>query len=280
MPALFVLFWNTGYIGAKLGLPHVEPFTFLAVRFAIVAAILIAAALVLRAPWPRTPIAWARIAISGLLVQATYLGGVFAGIHYGVSAGESALIVSAQPFLTAVAAGPLLGERITRRQWLGFALGVVGVALVVWNKIDFSADHLLGLLFTFIALFGITSGTLYQKRHGADMDLRSGSAIQFAASAVPLGLLALAFETMAITWHADLIFAMSWLVIVNSIITITLLFLLIRRGAASKVASLFYLVPPVVAIIAFALFGEILGPMALAGMVLTVIGVALVTRGG
>ncbi|MCP5366469.1 MAG: DMT family transporter [Hyphomicrobiales bacterium] len=279
-PALFVLLWSTGFIGAKLGLPYAEPFTFLLLRFAIMAVLLTAAALVLRAPWPRTAAAWYHLAVTGLLVQAAYLGGVFAAIHWGVSAGVSALIVGTQPLLTAVAAGPFLGERIRPRQWLGFLVGIAGVALVVWHKLDLARGDLAGFVSCLVALVGITAGTLYQKRHGGAMDLRTGTAIQFAVSAVPMAALAWTFETMQVRWTGEFVFALGWLVLVLSVGAITLLWLLIRRGAAAKVASLFYLVPPVVAVIAYFLFGETLGPLALAGMALTVVGVALVTRGG
>ena len=278
MPGVFVLLWSTGFIGAKLGMPHAEPFTFLLLRFAILTVLLTAAGLALRAPWPATWAEAGRVALVGLLVHGAYLGGVFFAISRGVPAGVAALIVGLQPLLTAVGAGPYLGEKVTRRQWLGLVIGLAGVALVVWTKLSLDVGHLTGLVGTGVALVGITVGTLYQKRHGAGMDLRTGAAIQFAAATGPMLLLAVVFETMVVAWTAEFVFALAWLVIVLSVGAMTLLLVMIRRGQASRVASLFYLVPPVTALIAFFLFGETLGPTALAGMLLAVVGVALVVR--
>jgi len=278
MPAVFVLLWSTGFIGAKLGLPHAEPFTFLCLRYGVLVVILTAVALLTRAPWPGNWTETGHIAVVGLLVHGVYLGGVFAAIAKGVPAGVAALIVGVQPVLTAVAAGPYLGERVTARQWIGLLIGLGGVALVVSDKLSFESHHLLGVVFALAALIGITVGTLYQKRHGGGMDLRTGSAIQFLAALAPTLAVALVFETMEVEWVGEFIFALAWLVVVLSLGAITLLFMLIRRGAAAKVASLFYLVPPVTVLTAFFLFGETLGPWAIAGMAVAVVGVALVTK--
>lgn len=277
MPGVFVVLWATGFIGAKYGLPYAEPFTFLLVRFSVLGVLLALLALLFRAPWPATPLESARIALAGLMVHGVYLGGVFASIHHGVPAGVSALIVGVQPLLTAVAAGPFLGERVNPRQWLGFILGLVGVFLVVGEKVDLGGD-LSGVALSVLALLGITAGTLYQKRHGGNMPLRSGSAIQFGASAILMAVLALTFETSAIQWTGHFVFALGWLVVVLSLGAISLLMIMIKRGQASKVASLFYLVPPVTALIAFFMFDETLGLAALSGFVLAVLGVALVTK--
>ena len=278
MPAVFVVLWSTGFIGAKFGLPYAEPATFLLVRFLAVIAVLVVVALVVGAPWPGSWIQTAHIGIAGVLIHGVYLGGVFTAIDHGVPAGIAALIVGMQPLFTAVAAGPYLGERVSPRQWLGLGIGLAGVALVVSDKLGFSPDHLIGIAFAVAALLGITVGTLYQKRHGGGMDLRTGSAIQFIAAALMMLPLALAFETMHIAWTGEFVFALSWLVFVLSLGAISLLYLLIRRGAAAKVASLFYLVPPVTAVFAYFLFGEFLGPAAILGMVLAVAGVALVIK--
>ncbi len=278
-PALFVGLWSTGFIGAKLGMPYAEPFTFLLMRFLIVVALLAMAALAVRAPWPRS---WTEVrhgAVAGVLIHGIYLGGVFAAIDHGVPAGIAALIVGLQPLLTAVASGPYLGEPIAPRQWLGVLIGLVGVALVVSEKLSFDGGALAGVGFAFAALLGITVGTLYQKRHGAGMNLFTGSAVQFTAAGLLMLVAAATFETMTVEWTGEFAFALGWLVVVLSLGAITLLYLLIRRGAAAKVASLFYLVPPVTAVMAFALFGETLGPLAIAGMVTAVVGVALVTKG-
>ena len=276
-PVLFVLLWSTGFIGAKLGLPHAEPITFLLIRMAAVALLLGAIAWIMKAPWP-DPRQAAHIAVAGLLVHGAYLGGVFSAIELGLPAGTVALIVGLQPLLTAVAAGPVLGETVTRRQWLGFALGLVGVLLVVWEKVAFRPGSGAGLLLAGVALVGITLGTLHQKRHGGGMDLRSGTAIQYAATAALFAVLAPLTETMTVEWTGRFVFALVWLSLVLSVGAIFLLFWLIRRGAASRVASLFYLTPPTTAVMAWLLFGETLGPAALVGMGIAIAGVALVNR--
>ena len=276
-PVLFVLLWSTGFIGAKLGLPHAEPITFLLIRMAAVALLLGAIAWIMKAPWP-DPRQAAHIAVAGLLVHGAYLGGVFSAIELGLPAGTVALIVGLQPLLTAVAAGPVLGETVTRRQWLGFALGLLGVLLVVWEKVAFRPGSGAGLLLAGVALVGITLGTLHQKRHGGGMDLRSGTAIQYAATAALFAVLAPLTETMQVEWTGRFVFALVWLSLVLSVGAIFLLFWLIRRGAASRVASLFYLTPPTTAVMAWLLFGETLGPAALVGMGIAIAGVALVNR--
>ena len=278
MPAVFVLLWSTGFIGAKYGLPYAEPMTFLLVRLGLVAVVLGVVALVTGAPWPKTWAEAGRIAFAGLLVHGVYLTGVFCAIAKGMPAGVTALGVGLQPLLTAALSGPLLGERVSGRQWGGLLLGLVGVTLVVSEKIRFDSGSGTGMVLAIAALLGITFGTLYQKRHGTAMDLRSGAAIQYAVTAAVLAVLAPMFETMHIQWTGEFVFALLWLSFVLSVGAIFLLFALIRRGAAARVASLFYLVPPVTALVAWAMFDERLGVLALFGMALTVAAVALVNR--
>ena len=278
MPATFVFLWATGFVGAKYGLPYAQPATFLLYRFAFVVALMLPIALVLRAPWPADRSQVVHIAIAGVLLHGGYLGGVFTAIHAGMSAGLSALIVGLQPILTALAAAAFLGERVTARQWLGLALGFGGVALVVAQRLTVGGLPGFSFAMALLALVSITSGTVYQKRFCGAFDLRSGAVIQFVAAGLVLAPFALAFEHEPVRWTGEFVFALAWLVLVLSIGAISLLTLLIRRGAATKVASLFYLVPPVTASIAFFLFGETLGPLALAGFVLAVIGVAVVVR--
>jgi drug/metabolite transporter (DMT)-like permease len=275
MPALFVVLWSSGFIGAKYGLPYAEPLTFLLWRFVLAALIMAAVAALWRAPWPGTALDAMHIAIAGLLLHAGYLSGVFCAIHRGVSAGEIALIAGLQPVLTAVAAGPLLGERVTARQWLGLTLGLFGVLLVVQHRLLLQAD-LGGYALALLALVSITAGTLYQKRYCVRMDLRSGAVIQFAVSAAVLGVLAPLLETMDVRWTGEFVFAFAWLVLVLSLGAITLLYLLIRRGAAARVTSMFYLVPPVTALMGFLMFGEQLTLSVASGMALTVTAVTLV----
>jgi drug/metabolite transporter (DMT)-like permease len=274
-----VVLWSTGFIGAKLGLPHAGPLTFLALRYGLAAGLLVLVALAVRAPWPRRPAEIGHYAVAGLLVHGVYLGGVYVGISFGVEAGVSALIVGLQPLLTAALAGVVLGERVTPRQWAGLGLGLLGVALVLGRKLGEGPGDALGSLACVAALLGITAGTLYQKRHCAGMDLRTGNVVQFAAAGLATALLALLFEDARINWTADFVFALLWLVFVLSLGAVSLLYVLIRRGAAAQVASLFFLVPPCTALMAWPLFGETLGPVALIGMVLTAAGVAMASLG-
>ena len=280
VPALFVLLWSTGFIGAKLGLPYSEPLTFLALRMAIVVALLFVLAAIGRAAWPRDAATVGHNAVAGLLVHGGYLGGVFSAIHLGLSAGLVALIVGLQPLLTAVAAGLWLKERLTAVQWLGFALGLVGVVLVVWGKLVVTALSPVALGQAVLALISITAGTLYQKRFGGGLDFRTGGVIQYAAAGLALGALAWGTETMQVRWTGQFVFALLWLCLVLSVGAVSLLYFLIKHGEASQVSSLFYLTPPITALMAYALFGETLTLMAVAGMALAAVAVAMVVRNG
>jgi drug/metabolite transporter (DMT)-like permease len=277
-PGLFVLLWSTGFIGGKFGLPYAEPLTFLLWRYGFVTLLLLMLALLMRAPWPASMAQTAHIAVSGVLVNGLYIGGVFSAIYHGVPTGIVSLIVGLQPLFTAVVAGRVLGEKVYARQWVGFGLGLVGVLLVLMDKISFAGGSPVGVGMSVLALFGITAGTLYQKRFCAHLDVRSGGVIQFGATTLTMALLAPLCETMQVRWTGPFMFAMAWLVLVLSLGAISLLHVLIRRGEASRVASLFYLVPPVTSLLAFFCFGERLGITALAGMFVTVTGVALAVR--
>jgi drug/metabolite transporter (DMT)-like permease len=274
-PFLFVLLWSTGFIGARFGLPYAEPLTFLFTRYLLVLTLLGAVTLAVRAPWPRDGRQWWHLGVAGLLLHATYLGGVFMAIHRGLPAGVTSLVVGMQPLLTAVGAGLLLGETVSRRQWLGLALGLVGVTLVVGSKLGDGLPLGHALLPALAALCGITAGTLYQKRFCPHFDLRTGAIAQFLPTAVVSGLLAWQTESMVIQWSGEFIFALLWLVLVLSLGAITLLNFLIRSGSAVNVASLFYLTPPTTAVMAWLLFGETLRPAALLGMAVAVAGVYL-----
>lgn len=282
LPALFVVLWSTGFIGSKLGAPYSEPFTFLAVRFSMAAVLMLAIGLWFRVQWPSTPQRIFHAAVVGILIHGTYLGGVFWAIDNGVPAGVSALIVSLQPLVAGLAAGPMLGEKISFRQWAGLVLGFVGVAMVVGQKLNFDTDLSIGdgagLIACLISMLALAAGTLYQKKFCAGENLRGHQTIQLFAAACVLSLLSFGLETPELTWSPEFIIALVWLTGVMSVGTFTLLYVLIRRGKASQVSSLFYLVPPVTAIMAYFLFGETLGPLALLGMGITVTGVALATR--
>ncbi len=277
-PFLFVFLWSTGFIGAKYGLPYAEPLSFLLTRYGFVIALMTVIALATRAPWPQEPVQWLHIAVSGLLVHAIYLGGVFVAIKHGLPAGVTALVVGMQPLLTALGAGWLLGETVSRWQWAGLALGFVGVGLVVSGRFGDGAALGPMLIPALVALLGITAGTLYQKRFCAQFDLRTGSVIQFVPTAILTAIAIALFEDFRIEWTPDFIFALAWLVLVLSLGAISLLNLLIRGGSAVNVASLFYLTPISTAVIAWAVFGEKLTLTATAGMLLAVSGVYLVAR--
>ena len=276
-PFLFVFLWSTGFIGAKYGLPYAEPLSFLLSRYGAVITLMTLIALATRAPWPEKPRDWLHIGISGVLVHAVYLGGVFVAIKHGLPAGVTALVVGMQPLLTALGAGWLLGEKVTGRQWAGLGLGFVGVGMVVSGKLG---DAGLGpmLIPALVALLGITAGTLYQKRFCPKFDLRTGSVIQFVPTAIITAIAVAGFEDYRIEWNGHFVFALGWLVLVLSIGAISLLNLLIRSGSAVNVASLFYLTPPMTALIAFFIFGESLTLIAALGMVVAVSGVYLVAR--
>lgn len=276
-PLLFVVLWATGFIGAKLGLPHTEPLTFLLIRYLIVIAIMTVLALAMRAPWPQDARQWLHIGVSGLLVHGLYLGGVFTAISKGLPAGVTSLVVGLQPLFTAVGAGWLLGEAVLRRQWAGLALGFIGVGLVVSGKLG-SGFGLEALWPALGALTGITAGTLYQKRFCPSFDWRTGAVAQFVPTAVVTWIVASLTESYRVDWAGEFLFALGWLVLVLSIGAISLLNWLIRHGSAVNVASLFYLTPPTTALLAWALFGETLSGIALAGMGLAVWGVYLARK--
>lgn len=280
---VFVLLWSTGFIGAKLGLPYAGALSFVAARCAWVVVLMGVAAWLFKAPWPRDGKRVAHIAVAGVLIQATYLGGVFVAIEQGLPAALTSLIVGLQPILTALSAGYLLGERVSRLQWGGLALGFAGTLLVVLN----SRNPGLGQAWAWsalwpavLALLGITLGTLYQKRFCASFDLRSGAVIQFAASLLVLWPLAWVSGSRPIVWNGTFLFALAWLVLMLSVAAISVLNVMIRRGSAVKVTSLFYLTPAVTALMAWTLFDERLGVLAIVGMVLAATGVWLARSHG
>lgn len=280
MPLVFVLIWSTGFIVAKFGLPYAPPLTFLLLRFTGVLLVLLPLVWLMRAPWPSGQAR--HIAVSGVLVQAGYLAGVWCAIKLGMPAGLSALIVGMQPILTAFAS-PLIGERVRGKQWIGLVFGLCGVALVVANKISLIGLSWQSIALSVFALMSITIGTLYQKRFCSHFDLRTGTAIQFAASIVVVLPFAIAFEDFnlslsSVQWTPRFIGALAWSILALSIGAIFLLFALIRKSAATQVTSLLYLTPPTTAVMAWIMFGEAFSLAGMAGMVLAVIGVAFVVR--
>jgi drug/metabolite transporter (DMT)-like permease len=278
-PALFVLLWATGFVGAGLAMPWAEPFSFLAARFIFALAVL-----ALLIPFlNRRPIGWpgaAHAMIAGSLIHGVYLGATFWAIRNGLPAGLSALIAGLQPLLTAIAAGPVLGEKVLARHWAGLAIGFAGVVVVLGPRLGEVAGGVTAvtLAAAFLAVAGMTAGTIWQKRYVSGADLATGTLYQYLGAAVLMIALSLAFETQAFTLTADLVIAMVWLVLVLSIGAVLLLMYLIREGAVSRVASLFYLVPAVAAVLAWALLGETLSLVQIAGMAVACLGVALATH--
>jgi drug/metabolite transporter (DMT)-like permease len=279
IPALFVVLWSSGFIAAKAGLQAADPLTFLALRFALVTVLMLAVVLFTRPPWPRTWGEVGHIAVAGALMQAIYFGAAWVAMSTGVGAGTAALIVCMQPIFTALAAGPLLGERVGPRQWAGLALGFAGVALVVERKLELGLGTPLGIAVCFVSLAGITVGTLYQKRFCPTIDPRTGGLVQFATATALLLPCALLLEDARIVWSVEFVAALFYVAVVLSLVSVSLLFVMIKRGEASRMTSLFFLVPPLTAVMAWAALGETMSWSTIAGMVLAVIGVALVVTG-
>lgn len=278
MPVLFVLLWATGFIGARYAMPWAEPFAFLAVRFALAALILAGIVLAMGHKWPARKQAMHAV-IAGVLTHGLYLGGVFWSIHKGLPAGISALIAGLQPLVTVLLAAWLLGERVTARQMAGLAVGLVGVVLVLWPKLGVTGAGINAATLTasLIALIAICAGTVWQKRHSGGDSLIAGAAWQYVGASIVMAAASLLTETGEFTITGELIFAMVWLTLVLSIGAIFLLMVMIRQGEISRVASLFYLVPAVTAVIAWFLFSESLTVVQLIGMGIATLGVALAT---
>ena len=284
-PALFVLIWSTGWIVAKyVVVIRADPVTFLALRFLTAGVLVAALALAARARWPATAREWGHAMVTGVLLHAVYLGGVWWAIGRGVPAGISALLAAAQPLMTALLAWPLLGERISRINALGVAVGFVGVLAVLaprFSGLDMAqlAAFWPPILVNLVAMLGVTLGTFYQKRYGATGDLRAITAIQYlGALAVTVPLLPLIEPDMTIPRTIESLYALAWSVLVLSIGAIFLMLEMIRRGKVSRVASLIYLIPPTAAIQAWLMFGETLSATQVTGMGVTALGVFLASR--
>ena len=283
MPAVFVLIWSTGFIVAKYGLPYAPPLTFLAIRFALSVGCFVIWTLLARVRWPRDRRQWLHLAVVGVLVHAGYLGGVWVAVKLGMGSGLAALMVCLQPVLTAVwvsafGAGDSAQSRVSKRQWLGLALGLAGLLLVVSRKLGVSSEvTLLTMFASTFALLCITAGTLYQKRFVTLQDVRSANAIQIAAAFAVTAPLAF-FEAEAIAWTPQFIGALAWSVLALSLGGSSLLYMLIQRGAATAVTSLLYLVPPCTALMAWLLFAEPITALIVLGTAITAVGVSLVVR--
>jgi len=275
-PALFVILWSTGFIGARYAMPWAEPFTFLWVRFALSFAFLLLLIPVVGArPLPaRTAF---HSGVAGILMHGIYLGGVFWAVHRGLPAGVAGLIVGLQPLLTALMAGAFADEEVDSRHWLGLVVGLIGVAIVLSPKLgDFASGITPATVGVGLAgVIAMSAGTVWQKRFVGNADLITGTLCQYLGGFLFAFPISLFFESRQFVLNGELVFAMLWLVLVLSLGAIFLLMFLIRKGAVARVASLFYLVPAVTAVMAWALFGETLTLIQIGGMAVTTLGVAL-----
>lgn len=278
IPAVFVILWSTGFLGARYAMPYAEPFGFLSLRFFASIIFIGGYAWISRAHWPRGSALWSALG-TGALIHAIYVGTMFWAIKNGFPAGFAGLIVGLQPVMTALLAGLILGEHVSLRQWLGLVVGLFGVVLVLGPRLEgvLGSETIINASACFIGVAAFSLGTVLQKRFGSNDNLAAGTTVQYCGALVVSAAMAFLFEPLVIEWTPSLIFALIWLVLVLSVGAIILLMILIRAGEMASVASLFYLVPGVTAIMAYCLFGESLNLMQITGIVITSAGVALAT---
>jgi drug/metabolite transporter (DMT)-like permease len=277
MPFLFILSWASGFPITRLGLEYTEPFTLLWVRSAIVVVIVGTYALIVRAPWPN----WkeiAHIAVVGVTLQCLYLGSMFSALDGDVSQGVAALVAGMQPLLTAAVVGVTLGERVSRRQWMGFTLGFAGLFIVLSDRLGVGAGTMTGFIFAGLTPIFITAASLYQKKFCANSDLRIVMIVQQTAAGICNFCIAMAIETGQVAWSAEVIFVWMWLVFILTVGATNMLYLMLRHGEASRVSSLFYLTPPTAVFLGWVTYGETMGIVAIGGFAVAVAGVFLVTR--
>jgi drug/metabolite transporter (DMT)-like permease len=270
-----VAVWGSGYIATKIGLQYAAPFTFLSLRFCFGLLCLLPIVFLMKTRWPRTPMELGHLVVAGLLMHAVQLGGSHYAQYLGMSAGVTALVISCQPLLTAVIASRFLKEHLQPGQWLGVAIGLAGVALVVWHKIDIREITWGSLLGTLIALAGVTAATLYQRTFAPRADLKAAAVIQFAASLFVLAPLGVVFEGFRISFSYQLLGSIAFLVIFASILGVSVLHLLMRRGEATRVISMMYLPPVFAVVLELALFGVVPSALSVVGMAVTCAGVAM-----
>jgi drug/metabolite transporter (DMT)-like permease len=278
-PAAFVLLWSAGFSFVALGLPDSEPLTFLALRYLIVVALLLAAVTILRPPIPETRRDWVDLAVIGVLLQAGYFSLLYVALDLEASTGTIALIVSLQPILVALLAPSVAGERVTARRWAGLGIGLAGAAVVIGSRSSVGGLSAGGLLCAAGALLALTSSTLYETRFGSEHHPVTANAVQGGVALALTLPPALLLEGFPVDWTADLAISLAYLVVANSLLAISLLLAMMRRGEASRVSALFFLVPPLAGAIAWAVLGESLPAPAWVGMVLAAAGVAIATRG-
>ena len=283
IPWVFVWIWSTGFIAAKYGLPYAEPFTLLSYRFVITLFFLLILIIYKKSPWPETRLDFFHLLIAGVLIHGVYLGGVFQALKWGMPAGLGAMVIGLQPIGMALVAGVLLKEEVSKKQWTGLIMGLVGLYLVLFDSLDlteqiaFDGFPIWAVFAVIISLFAISIGTIYQKRFCSNMDLYSGAWVQYFSASILCILVVLFFENGEVSWSRTFILAMTWQVLGLSIGAILLLMTMIKKDALASVGSYFYLVAPLVAIQAWFLFEETIGLSALAGVVLISFGVAITT---
>lgn len=277
-PAMFLCLWSMGYVVAKIGLQYAEPMTLLVLRYAAVVVIMAVLFLVLRPPLPKTRADWGHVAFVGLLIQAGYFGMCYFAFRAGVAAGTVALIMSLQPIIVAIIAPRWSGEAINARMWIGLTLGLIGAGIVIVARSSTATPSVIGFLFSVLGLAGITIGSLWEKRFGLSHHPVTANLVGFTAGLLGVLPAMLLTETMEVNWTWEFSAAFAYLVIGNSVIAVGLLLAMIRAGDVGKVSALFYLVPPMAAVLAWFLLGEIMPPLAWAGMAVAAVGVYLATR--
>jgi drug/metabolite transporter (DMT)-like permease len=278
-PITFVVLWSSGFTFVAMGLDHADPLTFLAVRYVIVVALLGCAALVLRPPLPRTAAQWGHLAAIGVLLQAGYFGLLYLALGETGPA-DAALVVSLQPILVALLAPRLVGEHVSLARWAGLAIGLAGAAIVILSRAGDSETSFGGIALAAAALVSITASTLYESRLGVEQHPVTSNLVQYAVALAITGPAALLFEARHVAWTGELVLSLSYLVLANSLLAMTLWLAMLRRGAASQVSALFFLTPPLAAVIAWVVLGEALPVPAWLGMVLAAVGVGIATRTG
>lgn len=276
-PGIFLIMWSTGYVAAKFGLGYIEPMTFLTLRFACVVAIMAALFIILRPPLPKSRSEWMHLAIVGFLLQAMYFGMCYMSFSAGISVGTLALILAMQPIIVGLVAPRWNGETVGWRRWAGLVLGLTGAVIVIAARSEIAAPSAIGFVFASLALFGITGGSLWEKRFGVSHHPVTSNLVGFTAGLLGVAPFMIAFETMEIIWTWQLFGSLIYLIVASSLIAIGLLLAMIRAGEVSKVSALFFLVPPMAAACAWIVLGEVMPPLAWLGMVVAGLGVFMAT---
>lgn len=277
-PGIFVVMWSTGYVAAKFGLGYIEPITFLALRFACVVVIMAVLFVIIRPPLPKSPAEWMHLAIVGFLLQAMYFGMCYMSFNAGLSVGTLALILAMQPIIVALIAPRWNGESVGWRQWTGLILGLAGAVLVITARSEIAAPSAIGFAFASLALFGITGGSLWEKRFGVSHHPVTANLVGFTVGLLGVTPFMIAYESMEITWTWELVGSLVYLIVASSLIALGLLLAMIRAGEVSKVSALFFLVPPLAAVFAWIVLDEVMPPIAWAGMVVAGLGVFMATK--